>query len=44
MEHHQSPEGFQTLVALLTVVLIVVVTAFYLSFIKKRKSEGSNHH
>jgi uncharacterized membrane protein len=44
MEHHQSPEGFQTLVGLLTVVLIVAATAFYLSFIKKRKSEDKGHH
>jgi uncharacterized membrane protein len=44
MEHHQSPEGFQTLVGLLTVVLIIAVTAFYLSFMKKRKSENNSHH
>ncbi|WP_276091548.1 hypothetical protein [Pedobacter sp. JY14-1] len=44
MEHHQSAEGFQTLVGLLTVVIIIAFTAFYLSFIKKRKSEGGGHH
>jgi len=38
MEHHQSAQGLQTLIALLIVVAIVIFTAFYLSFIKKSKS------
>jgi len=39
MEHQQSAQGLQTLIALLIVVAIIICTAFYLSFIKKSKSD-----
>ena len=43
MEHTQSAQGLQITIALVALALIIIVTAVYLSFIKKKKSENSGH-
>lgn len=40
MEHHQSAQGFEILVALLCVVAVIIFTAFYLTFIRKSNNPG----
>lgn len=43
MEHQQSAQGANIMIALLTLVVVIVVTAYYLSFIRKNKSNNSGH-
>lgn len=43
MEHTQSVQGQQITIALVTLAVIIIVTAFYLSFIRKNKSESAGH-
>lgn len=44
MEQHQSPEGLQITIALVSLAVIIAVTAFYLTFRKKRNTEDAGHH
>ncbi|WP_288879385.1 hypothetical protein [Pedobacter panaciterrae] len=43
MEQHQSPEGLQITIVLVTLAVIIVVTAFYLTFRKKKDAHHSGH-
>ena len=43
MEHTQSAQGQQITIFLVTLALIIVVTAIYLSFIRKKKSDNTGH-
>jgi hypothetical protein len=44
MEHQQSAHGTEITIVLLSLVVIIIVTAFYLSFIRKNKTPHSGHH
>ena len=43
MEQHQSAEGLQITIVLVTLAVIIVVTAFYLTFRKKKDTHHSGH-
>jgi hypothetical protein len=44
MEHTQSAEGLQITIFLVSLAVIIIFTAIYLSFIKKKKTDNSGHH
>jgi len=44
MEQHQSAHGLQITIVLVTLAVIIAVTAFYLTFRKKRNTEDAGHH
>jgi len=42
MEHHQSVHGQNITIFLVSLCVIIIVSAFYLSFIRKNKEAGGH--
>lgn len=44
MEQHQSAHGLEITIVLTALSVIIIVAAFYLSFLRKKKTDHSGHH